>query len=94
VGAAVQQSNLLQSVSPVYPPLATQARIQGVVRFNVIIGKDGHISNITLISGHPLLVPAAQEALKQWVYRPTLLNGDPVEVTTMVDVPFLLANDN
>ncbi|MCU1273554.1 MAG: peptidase BlaR1, partial [Bryobacterales bacterium] len=94
VGAAVQQSNLRQSISPVYPPLAKQARIQGVVRFNVIIGKDGHISNVTLVSGHPLLVPAAQEAVKQWIYKPTLLNGDPVEVATMVDVPFLLANDN
>jgi TonB family protein len=90
VGSQVQQSNLLQSVDPVYPPLAFQARIQGVVRFNVSIGNDGHISNMTLISGHPLLVPAAQEALKQWVYRPTLLNGDPIEVNTVVDVPFTL----
>jgi TonB family protein len=94
VGAAVQQSSLRQSVSPVYPPLARQARIQGVVRFSVIIAKDGHISIATLISGHPLLVPAAQEAVKQWVYRPTLLNGDPVEVATVVDVPFSLPHDN
>jgi protein TonB len=83
---------LLQSVDPVYPPLARQARIQGVVRFNVTIGKDGHVSNITLVSGHPLLVAAAKEALQQWIYRPTLLNGDPVEVTATVDVPFLLRN--
>src|SRR5205085_9633523 len=94
VGAAVQQSNLLQSVSPIYPPLAMQARIQGVVRFNVLVGQDGHIINVTLVSGHPLLVSAAQDALKQWVYRPTLLNGDPVEVVTMVDVNFLLPHDN
>ena len=94
VGAAVQQSNLLQSVDPVYPPLAQQARIQGVVRLNVIIAKDGHISNITLISGHPVLVPAAQEAVKQWLYRPTLLNGDPVEVSTVVDVQFMLSREN
>jgi protein TonB len=65
-----------------------------VVRFNVIIGKDGHMANILLISGHPLLVPAAQEAVKQWVYRPTLLNGDPVEVATVVDVQFTLPPDN
>jgi TonB family protein len=92
VGAEVQQSNLIQQTTPAYPPLAKQARIQGVVRFSVIIGKDGHISNMTLISGHPLLVPAAQEAVKQWLYRPTLLNGDPVEVATLVDVQFTLAN--
>jgi TonB family protein len=94
VGAAVQQSNLLHFVPPEYPPLARQARIQGVVRFNVIIGKDGHISNIILISGHPLLVPTAQEAVQQWVYRPTLLNGDPVEVATVVDVQFALSAGN
>ncbi len=94
VGTAVQQSNLLQHLDPVYPPLARQARLQGVVRFNVIIGKDGHMANILLISGHPLLVPAAQEAVKQWVYRPTLLNGDPVEVATVVDVQFTLPPDN
>ncbi len=86
-----QQGNLLQSVDPVYPPLARQARIQGVVRFKVTIGKDGHVSNIVLVSGHPLLVEAAKEAVRQWIYRPTLLNGDPVEVTAAdVDVPFVL----
>jgi len=90
VGGQVQQSNLLQSVDPVYPPLARQARIQGVVRFKVTIGKDGHVSNIMLVSGHPLLVEAAKDAVSQWIYRPTLLNGDPVEVTADVDVPFLL----
>jgi TonB family protein len=94
VGAAVQQSNLLHQVDPVYPPLARQARIQGVVRFNVVIAQDGHIGNITLINGHPLLVPAAQEAVKQWTYRPTLLNDDPVEVATVIDVNFMLPHEN
>jgi TonB family protein len=94
VGATVQQSNRLRYVDPVYPPLARQARIQGVVRFNVIIGRDGYVSNITLVNGHPLLVPAAQEAVKQWVYRPTLLNGDPVEVSTFIDVNFMLPHEN
>jgi TonB family protein len=94
VGAAVQQSNLLRQVDPVYPALARQARIQGVVRFNVVIAQDGHVSNITLINGHPLLVPAAQEAVKQWTYRPTLLNGDPVEVATVIDVNFMLPREN
>jgi TonB family protein len=94
VGAAVQQSNLLHQVDPVYPPLARQARIQGVVRFNVIIAQDGHVSDVSLVNGHPLLVPAAQEAIKQWVYRPTLLNGDPVEVATVIDVNFMLPREN
>jgi len=90
VGGQVAQSNLIQQAVPAYPALAKLARIQGLVRFNVIIGKDGHIGNMTLISGHPLLIEAAQEAVKQWVYRPTLLNGDPVEVATVVDVQFTL----
>jgi protein TonB len=64
------------------------------VRFNVIIAQDGHISDVALVAGHPLLVPAAQEAVKQWVYRPTLLNGDPVEVVTQVDVNFMLPREN
>jgi TonB family protein len=90
VGSEVQQGNLIQQPVPVYPPLAKQASIQGLVRFHLIIGKDGHVSNVTLISGHPLLAAAAQEAVKQWVYRPTLLNGDPTEVATAADVSFTL----
>lgn len=91
VGGQVQQANLIRQPKPIYPPLAKQARIQGVVRFNAIIGKDGTIQNLTLISGHPLLVPAAEEAVKQWLYRPTLLNGEPVEVATVIDVNFTLS---
>jgi TonB family protein len=90
VGNEVQESNLLQRVDPVYPPLALQARVQGIVRFSVTIGRDGHVRNIELIAGHPLLVPAALNAVKQWLYRPTLLNGDPVDVAAVVDVPFRL----
>ena len=74
-----------------YPPLAKQARIQGTVRFNAVIGKDGTIQNLTLVSGHPLLVPSATEAVSQWVYQPTLLNGEPVEVVTQIDVNFTLS---
>jgi TonB family C-terminal domain len=90
VGGNVQTAKLLSSQPPVYPPLATQARIQGVVRFNVTIDKEGHISNLTLVSGHPLLVQAAMEAARQYVYQPTLLNGEPVQVITTVEVPFIL----
>jgi len=91
VGGNVQQANLIRKVQPVYPPLAKQARISGTVRFTAIIGRDGSIQNLTMISGHPLLVPAAQEAVKQWLYRPTLLNGEPVEVITQIDVNFTLS---
>ena len=69
-----------------------RSRIQGTVRFNAIIGKDGTIQNLQMVSGHPLLVPSAQEAVRQWVYRPTLLNGEPVEVQTQIDVNFTLSN--
>jgi TonB family protein len=90
VGGNVQATNLVAKVDPVYPPLALQARIQGTVRFNTVIGKDGHIENLTLISGHPLLVGASQQAVQQWVYKPTLLNGQPVEVISTIDVNFSL----
>jgi protein TonB len=91
VGGNVQQAKLVRQVKPVYPPLAKQARIQGVVKFTAIIAKDGTISNLQLVSGHPLLVPSAQEAVKQWIYHPTLLNQEPVEVITQIDVNFTLS---
>jgi protein TonB len=91
VGGNVQQANLIRKVQPVYPPLAKQARIQGVVRLNAIIGKDGTIQNLQLVSGHPMLVQSATEAVKQWVYKPTLLNDEPVEVITQIDVNFTLS---
>lgn len=90
VSGNVQQVKLVRQIEPVYPPLAKAARIQGTVRFTVIVGKDGAVQQLQLISGHPLLVPAAQEAVKQWVYQPTLLNGEPVEVLTQIDVSFTL----
>ncbi len=91
VGGNVQAAKLIRQPKPTYPPLAKQARIQGTVRFNAVIGKDGQIANLTLASGHPLLVPAATEAVRQWVYQPTLLNGEPVEVVTQIDVNFTLS---
>ncbi|MGA3042550.1 MAG: energy transducer TonB [Bryobacteraceae bacterium] len=91
VGSAVQKAKLVQHVEPVYPPLAMQARISGVVHLNAVIGKDGTVQNLTVASGHPLLVPPAMEAVKQWVYAPTLLNGQAVEVVTQVEVEFRLS---
>jgi protein TonB len=91
VGGNVQAAKLIRQPKPPYPPLAKQARIQGTVRFNAVIGRDGTIQNLTLVQGHPLLVPSATEAVRQWVYQPTLLNGEPVEVVTQIDVNFTLS---
>jgi len=88
IGAEVQQSKLIRKVDPVCP--AESRRIQGAVRLAVIIGTDGKVINLQLMSGHPLLVPAAMEAVRQWVYAPTLLNGKPVEVVTEILVHFNL----
>ncbi len=91
VGGSVQRANLIRQVRPVYPPLARQARIQGTVKLTAIISKTGTIQELQVLSGHPLLIPAALSAVKQWRYRPTLLNGQPVEVVTQVDVNFTLS---
>jgi TonB family protein len=90
VTAQVQQMKLTSAPPPQYPPLAKQARIQGVVKLSVVIGQDGTVQNTSLVSGHPLLVPAALEAVKRWTYQPTALNGKPTEVQTEVDVNFTL----
>jgi len=91
VSSGVQSGLLVRKVNPTYPPLARQARIQGVVILQAQISKDGNIENLQLISGHPMLAPAAIEAVKQWKYKPYLLNGEPVEVETQVQVNFTLA---
>jgi periplasmic protein TonB len=91
VSQGVSSGLLIRKVQPAYPPLARQARIQGTVVLHAVIGKDGSIQNLTLVSGHPMLAPAAIEAVKQWKYKPYLLNGEPVEVDTEVQVNFTLA---
>ena len=90
IGAGVAEANLITKVEPKYPPLALQARISGIVEFIVDIGADGKVQSLKLVRGHPLLVDAAKDAVLQWVYRPTLLNGKPVHITTTVDVPFTI----
>jgi protein TonB len=90
VGGNVQAANLTRQVKPVYPALAKQARIQGTVELSAIIGKDGRVQDLKVVRGHPLLVPAAIQAVRDWEYRPTLLNGEPVEVATTIDVNFTL----
>jgi periplasmic protein TonB len=90
VSGGVQEAKLVHRVIPAYPPLAKQARISGKVELTGFIAVDGRIRQLQVLSGHPLLVPAALEAVRQWVYRPTLLNGEPVEVVAPITVHFIL----
>ena len=91
VSAGVTSGLLIRKVNPNYPPLARQARISGTVVLRAVISKEGSIENLSLVSGHPMLAPAAIDAVKQWKYKPYLLNGEPVEVDTEVQVNFTLA---
>ena len=92
VGGNVVAANLINPVKPIYPPLAKMARQQGTVKFEAMISKEGTIEDLKLISGPPLLVQAAMDAVKQWRYKPTILNGEPTEVQTTIDVNFSLSN--
>jgi protein TonB len=89
-GGNVTAASILNQTRPLYPPLARQARIQGNVVLHAIIDKDGKVAQLEVISGHPLLVQSALDAVKQWRYKPTLLNGDPVEVDTTITVTFTM----
>jgi protein TonB len=91
ISSGVTQGLKIRNVDPVYPPIAKAARAQGVVILQAIIGKDGSIQNLHVVSGSPLLTQSALDAVKQWRYRPYILNGDPVEVETTVEVRFTLA---
>ncbi|MEZ5352538.1 MAG: energy transducer TonB [Bryobacteraceae bacterium] len=91
VGGDVKAPRLTAGVQPVYPPLARQARIEGTVRIQAVITRDGMVRSLRLVSGHPLLAPAAMEAVRQWRYEATRLNGVAVEVILQVDVHFTLA---
>jgi periplasmic protein TonB len=91
VSQGVSNGLLIKKVQPAYPPLARQARIQGQVVLHAEISKEGTIQNLQLISGHAMLAPAAIEAVKQWRYKPYLLNGEPVAVETEVIVNFSLS---
>lgn len=91
VSQGVSQGLLIHKVQPQYPPLARQARIQGVVVLQALIGKDGSIQNLHVVSGHPMLTNAALEAVKEWRYKPYYLNSEPVEVETTINVNFTLS---
>lgn len=90
VGGNRQAEKLIHRLRPAYPAEAKAARIQGTVRMAVIVGKDGRVRDIRVVNGHPLLAPAAVDAVRQWQYSSTLLNGVPVEISTVVDVNFTL----
>jgi protein TonB len=90
IASGVQSAKLVFGPRPVYPPLARAARIQGTVKIQAIIGRDGAIKDLQVISGPPLLIAAAIEAVRQWRYLPTLLNGDAVEVMTDIDINFTI----
>ncbi len=92
VSQGVTRGMVIHKVEPAYPPIARGARIAGVVQLKAIVGKDGDIKELQVVNGHPMLIPAALDAVKQWRYRPYLLNGEPVEVETNITVTFQLSS--
>jgi len=92
VGGAVQEGKLIFGPRPAYPRIAVMARIQGTVHIQAIIERDGTIGHLQVLSGSPMLTNAALDAVRQWRYKPTLLNGEPVEVITEIDVHFALSS--
>jgi protein TonB len=90
VSGGVQAAKVLRRVVPIYPELAKRARISGAVHLIGVIGKDGTIQDLRVVDGHPLLVSAAIEAVRKWLYKPTLLSGEPVEVIAPIEVNFNL----
>jgi TonB family protein len=90
VGANVEAAQLIRQVAPVYPPIAKTAHISGTVVLHAIIGKDGTVEDLQFVSGPPLLLKSAMDAVKQWQYKPTLLMGEPVRVDTTISVVYQL----
>ena len=93
VSSGVEQGLLIRQVRPQYPLLAQQARIQGMVVLQAVIGKDGTVQDLRVVRGHPLLTGAAIAAVKQWLYRPYYLNDEPVTVDTQINVNFTLSGE-
>jgi periplasmic protein TonB len=92
ISGGVTKGLLIQRTEPTYPTLARAARVQGDVVLSAVIDTNGQIQNLQLVSGHPMLVPSALAAVKQWRYKPYLLNGQPVEVETTITVIFTLSS--
>jgi periplasmic protein TonB len=91
VSRGVSEGLLIHPIKPAYPQIALTAHVQGEVILQAVIGKDGSIQNLRVVSGHPMLIKAAVDAVQQWRYRPYLLNGEPVEVETQVRVNFTIS---
>jgi protein TonB len=87
----IQMATPIRKVEPVYPSLAKQAHISGTVELMGVLGTDGRIHELRVLKGHPLLIQAAMDAVKQWVFAPTILNGQPVEVQAPIQVNFILS---
>lgn len=94
ISEGVAAANLIRKVLPEYPKLARDVRVEGIVHFRALINENGQITNLELLSGHPLLVPAARAAVLEWRFRPTLLNGRPIAVVTEISVNFKLGTGN
>ena len=92
ISQGVSQGLLLKKTQPVYPPSAMRLRIEGAVQLMATISKNGNISAVKILSGDPQLARAAADAVKQWKYKPYLLNGEPVEIQTQVTLNFKLPN--
>ena len=90
VGGSVEAASLINKVTPQYPPIAKTAHVSGTIVLHAVIAKDGTIQELQYVSGPPLLMKAAMDAVKEWRYKPTTLNGEPVEVDTTIDVVFTL----
>jgi protein TonB len=91
--SSILEGSLIRRVQPQYPPLARSVRVQGAVVLAALIGKEGTIENLRLVSGHPMLVPAAIAAVSQWRYKPYILNGESIEVETQITVNFILSGN-
>jgi protein TonB len=89
-GGVVQQAMLISQAKPIYPSLAIQIHLQGDVILHAIIDKQGRVAELEVVTGHPLLIQSAINAVRQWRYRPTMLNGDPAEVDTTIIISFKL----
>jgi protein TonB len=87
---ALKMATPIHRVDPVYPALAKQARVSGVVELIGVLGVDGRLHEVRVLRGHPLLVKAAVDAVMQWIYEPTMLNGQAVEVSAPITVNFIL----
>jgi protein TonB len=87
---SLEAALLVHRLDPVYPALARQIHLEGTVQLHAIIGRDGTIQSLEVLSGHPLLIQSALDAVRQWRYRPTLLNGEAVEVETSITVIYVM----